>query len=238
MIYASDNMKIMLAIDIMDGKVVRLYKGVPNKAKVYSNDPLAVAKELEPYADVLHIIDLDAAFGKGNNKNIIKRIADDTSIKVQVGGGIRSIDYAKELLCYVDYIMLGTLAFKDEEALVELLKDYKDRIIVAIDYKDNMVRIKGWKESSNISIKEAISHLKGLGVSKFLLTSIDRDGTLEGPDIDTLKGIADMADIIASGGIASIDDVIALSRLDLYGVIIGRALYENRIDLARLRMIQ
>lgn len=230
-------MKIIPAIDLMDGKVVRLIKGDPKDKIVYSNDPISTAKRLEKYADALHIIDLDATLSIGNNKDVIRSIAKNVGIEIQVGGGIRSIEYAEEMLDYADAIMLGTLAYKDLDAIKYLLKYGKDRIIVAIDHRDGRVMINGWKSSTDVDIINAINNFKSIGIEKFLVTNIDRDGTLQGVDIDTLSKISNLAKIIASGGVASIDDIIKLKKMKIYGVILGKALYDNKIRLEEVKSI-
>ncbi|RMF30612.1 MAG: 1-(5-phosphoribosyl)-5-[(5-phosphoribosylamino)methylideneamino]imidazole-4-carboxamide isomerase [Candidatus Nitrosothermus koennekii] len=230
-------MKIIPAIDLMDGKVVRLIKGDPKDKIVYSNDPISTAKRLEKYADALHIIDLDATLSIGNNKDVIRSIAKNVGIEIQVGGGIRSIEYAEEMLDYADAIMLGTLAYKDPDAIKYLLKYGKDRIIVAIDHRDGRVMINGWKSSTDVDIINAINNFKSIGIEKFLVTNIDRDGTLQGVDIDTLSKISNLAKIIASGGVAGIDDIIKLKKMKIYGVILGKALYDNKIRLEEVKSI-
>ena len=230
-------MKIIPAIDLMDGKVVRLVKGDPKNKIVYSNDPIAVARRFEEYADALHIIDLDATLSIGNNKEVIKSIAKSVSIDIQVGGGIRSIEYAKDMLDYANAIMLGTLAYKDSNAIKYLLQYGKDRIIVAIDHRDGRVMINGWKSSTETNIIDAINGFKEIGVEKFLVTNIERDGTLEGADLDTFRRISNMAKIIASGGVASIDDIIKLKSMKIYGVILGKALYDQKLRLEEVKSI-
>ncbi len=229
-------MKIIPAIDLMGGKVVRLVKGDANSKIVYSNDPLSIAKRFEKHADALHIIDLDATLSLGNNKDVIKEIAKSVSIEIQVGGGIRSKKYAEEMLEYADTIMLGTLAYKEPNILKELLEYGKDRIMVAIDHRDGKVMINGWKSSADIDLINAINNFKAIGVEKFLVTNIDRDGTLEGADLSTFRMISNLAKIIASGGIASIGDIISLKKMNIYGVILGKALYEQKIRLEEVRV--
>lgn len=230
-------MRIIPAIDLMDGKVVRLVRGDPKNKIIYSNDPTSIAKRFARYADALHIIDLDATLSLGNNKSIIREIAESIDIEIQVGGGIRSKEYAEELLDYVHSIMLGTLAYKDPYTLKDLLRYGKERIIVAIDHRNNKVMINGWKSSADTDLIEAIGRFKEIGVEKFLVTNIDRDGTLEGADIDAFAKISSMGKIIASGGIASINDIIKLKSMNIYGVILGKALYDNKIRLEEVRSI-
>lgn len=230
-------MKIIPAIDLMDGKVVRLIKGDPKNKIVYSNDPIGIAKRFEKYADALHIIDLDATLSLGNNKDVIKSITKNVSIEVQVGGGIRSIEYAEEMLDYAYAVMLGTLAYKDLDAIKYLLKYGRDRVIIAIDHKNGKVMINGWKSSTEVDIIDAINNFKSIGIEKFLVTNIERDGTLQGVDIDTLNKINNLGKIIASGGVSSIDDIIKLKKMQVYGVILGKALYDNKIRLEEVKSI-
>lgn len=230
-------MKIILAIDLMQGRVVRLIKGDPKRMIIYSNDPLSVAKNLERYGDALHIIDLDATLALGNNKDVIKSIAENTEIEIEVGGGIRSIDYAMEMLDYADHIIIGTLAYKDKDALRELLDYARDRIIIALDHKDGKVMMEGWMSNTDLDLISSIREFKTMQVDKFLVTNIERDGTLEGADLETYRKIADMAKIIASGGITSIDDLISLKRIGIYGAILGKAIYDNMLRLEDVKSI-
>ena len=228
-------MKVFPAVDLFEGKVVRLVKGDPKNKVVYSDDPVSIAKQWEREgADALHIVDLDATLTHGSNANIVKKIIENVSISVQVAGGIRSLDMAASLLENVDRIVLGTLAYKDSASVEKLVKEFgSDRIVVAIDQMNGNVMIDGWRRSSGMNVFEAIGMFKQLGTKYFLLTSIDRDGTLLGPDIDTLSKACcvENVNIIASGGISSNTDIMKVKEAGAYAVILGKALYDGKIDI-------
>ncbi|MBS7646435.1 1-(5-phosphoribosyl)-5-[(5-phosphoribosylamino)methylideneamino]imidazole-4-carboxamide isomerase [Candidatus Bathyarchaeota archaeon] len=231
-------MKIFPAIDLMDGKVVRLLKGDPEAAKIYDwlGKPVEVAKKWEKDgADALHVIDLDAALNRGNNFATISEIVQAVKIPVHVGGGIRSEEAAEKLLSIgVDKVMLGTLAFKKPEAIKYLIEKFGDCIIVALDYDENgRVMIEGWRKEAELSVAEAMKKFLKLKVKTFLLTSISRDGTLKGVSINIVKRICALqkARIIAAGGVSSLNDLAILKQAGVYGVVIGKALYEGVFTL-------
>jgi len=227
-------MKIIPAVDLLDGKVVRLVKGDPKNKIVYSDDPVQTAKKWEHEgADALHIVDLDATLTRGSNASIVKKITEQVSVPVQVAGGIRSIDLAEELLKNVDRVVLGTLAYKDPESVDKLLKEFGgDKIVVAIDQMEGKVMIDGWRKSSGMNMLDAIEKFKQVGVKYFLLTSIDRDGTLSGPDIDALnRARSKNVNIIASGGISKNEDISKVKQTGAYAVILGKALYDGKVDI-------
>ncbi|MEM3628452.1 MAG: 1-(5-phosphoribosyl)-5-[(5-phosphoribosylamino)methylideneamino]imidazole-4-carboxamide isomerase [Candidatus Bathyarchaeia archaeon] len=231
-------MKIFPAIDLMDGKVVRLLKGDPEAAKIYDwlGKPVEVAKKWEKDgADALHVIDLDAALNRGNNFATISEIVQAVKIPVHVGGGIRSEEAAEKLLSIgVDKVMLGTLAFKKPEAIKYLIEKFGDCIIVALDYDENgRVMIEGWRKEAELSVAEAMKKFLKLKVKTFLLTSISRDGTLKGVSINIVKRICALqkARIIAAGGVSSLNDLVILKQAGVYGVVIGKALYEGVFTL-------
>ncbi len=237
-------MKIIAAIDLMQGKVVRLTKGDPNLKVVYSNEPLMVA-ELWKHegADMLHIVDLDATLAiANNNKDIIKEICTKVGIPVQVAGGLRDMNSIKEMLEYSNSVVIGTLAYNDEDLFAKLLNIYgSDRIVVAVDHSNGKVMVHGWKTATDINVFDAVKHFRSIGAKRFLLTSIDRDGTMQGIDTNIIEDILtlDGIEVIASGGVASIYDILILKELGVYGVILGKALYENRISIGEVkRMIK
>ena len=174
-------MKVLAAIDIMNGDVVRLTKGDQSTKKVYSNNPVQVAKKWEKEgADMLHIIDLDAAFGnESNNLSTIAEILHSVNIPIQIGGGIRNIEnFEKIARMGFSKIVVGTMAYRNLDQLRLLRKNYNDRIVISLDEINGKVMIDGWKSSSNYKIEDAISKFNKLGINIFLLTSIIRDGTL------------------------------------------------------------
>lgn len=234
----TDTMQVIPAIDLMKGKVVRLTKGDPNTAKIYNHlgTPVEVALKWKAEgAQRLHIIDLDAAFGKGNNLNVIADIAKATALPIQVGGGIRSYEAAEKLLATgISHVILGALAFSDPRAITKILKTFgPEHAIVALDNKDGKVMVEGWQTSTEYSIAEAMSKFQEINVKTFFITSIAVDGTLQGPDLETLNEASKVSgvDIIAAGGIGGINDLIALKHVGVKGVVVGKALYEGRFNL-------
>jgi len=231
-------MEIIPAVDLMDGKVVRLVRGDPRTLKAYEHfgDPITVAKKWEQEgADAIHVIDLDAALDRGNNLKTIEKIAHVVKKPVQVGGGIRSLEIAKNLLkTGIARIILGALAFKELHTLTSLLKDFgPERIVVALDYSDDEVMVRGWKATTKLSVDEALARFLSLKVKLFLVTSITRDGTLMGPDYGTLARVCSQPsiDVFASGGVGSLEDLAVLKRVGVRGVVIGKALYEGLFSL-------
>jgi phosphoribosylformimino-5-aminoimidazole carboxamide ribotide isomerase len=231
-------MKVFPAVDIMDGKVVRLFRGRPETAKAYTNlgDPVAVAKKWEDEgADGLHVIDLDAALCMGDNSATVFEIVKAVKIPVHVGGGIRSEETAERFLNMgVDKIMVGTLAFKGPKTLAKLVEKFGDNIIVALDYGENgKVMIEGWRKNVQLDVENAIQRFLKLKVKTFLLTSVSRDGTLKGVSIDAVKKACAYEDVnvIAAGGVGSLKDLMLLRNVGVYGVVIGKALYEGAFSL-------
>lgn len=235
-------MKVLAAIDIMNGEVVRLTKGDQSTKKVYSKDPVQVAKKWEKDgADMLHIIDLDAALGNEfNNLSTISEILHSINIPVQFGGGIRHIEnFEKIVNMGFSKIVIGTMAYRNMDEIRVLSKNYSDKIVISLDEINGNVMIDGWRSSSNYKIEDAINKFNKLGIKIFLLTSIIKDGTLSGPDIVTLNSINTdrTSKIIASGGISSLIDVLKVRSIGCDGVILGKALYEDRLDIKKVKAI-
>jgi phosphoribosylformimino-5-aminoimidazole carboxamide ribotide isomerase len=235
-------MKVLAAIDIMNGDVVRLTKGDRSTKKVYSNDPVQMAKKWEKEgADMLHIVDLDAAFGnESNNLSTISEILHSVNIPIQVAGGIRHIENFENIVeMGFSKIVLGTMAYRNLDQLRLLSKNYSDRIVISLDEINGKVMIDGWKYSSSYKIEDAISKFSKLGINIFLLTSIIKDGTLSGPDLLTLNSINTdrKSKIIASGGISSLVDVLRVRSIGCDSVILGKALYEARLDIKKVKAI-
>jgi phosphoribosylformimino-5-aminoimidazole carboxamide ribotide isomerase len=231
-------MQVIPAVDLMNGKVVRLSRGAPETAKVYVQfgGPVETAQEWKREgAEKLHIIDLDAAFGSGNNLAIIAEIERSVGLPVQVGGGIRTFEAAGKLLrTGTSQVILGALAFSDQDAIVKIQGKFgSDKAIVALDNKDGKVMVEGWKTSIDFRVKEALEKFSKLGVKTFLITSITKDGTLSGPDLDTLREacLYPNVNIIAAGGIGSLNDLTALKQVGAEGAVVGKALYEGRFTL-------
>jgi len=230
-------MKVIAAVDIMGGSVVRLVKGDPANKIVYSSDPVETAKKWEAAgADVLHVVDLDAAFSSGNNSEVVARIASSVKIPVQVAGGIRSQEAAEDMLAKAARVVIGTMAYSDQEVVRKLAKKNPGRIIISIDQKDGTVMVKGWKESAGTKVADAISQFMAMGIDEFLLTSIERDGTLQGPDVEVLaEAVKSGARIIASGGIASAEDIVRVRSAGCSSVILGKAMYDGKISIERAK---
>jgi phosphoribosylformimino-5-aminoimidazole carboxamide ribotide isomerase len=231
-------MKVIAAVDIMGGSVVRLVKGNPANKVEYSNDPVETAKKWETVgADMLHVVDLDAAFSTGNNSELIAKISEAVRIPLQIAGGVRSLEKAEEILSMASRVVIGTMAYREPEVIRKLVKKNAGRVAISVDQMDKMVMVKGWKESTGTTVAEAISQFLAIGVDEFLLTSIDRDGTLQGPDIKTLADVAMSARIIASGGISSIEDVIRIRSTGCSSVIIGKAMYDGKLSIEKVKAV-
>jgi phosphoribosylformimino-5-aminoimidazole carboxamide ribotide isomerase len=231
-------LQLIPAIDLMDGKIVRLTHGDPKTAKVYLQfgGPVKNAKKWQAEgATKLHIIDLDAALGMGNNLSVIAEIAESVDLPIQVGGGIREIGAVEKVLKLgVSQVILGALAFSDPKAVTQIQQMFgTNSVIVALDNRDGKIMVEGWKTAMALSIKEALEKFAALGVEAFLVTSITKDGTLSGPDLDTLREACRYPNvkIIAAGGIGGLNDLLALKQVGVEGAVIGKALYEGRFTL-------
>lgn len=229
-------MLIFPAIDIVDGKAVRLFKGDYAQMTVYNNDPVSVAKDFENAgAKWVHLVDLEGAkSGTTPNLDTICKIVSETSLSVEVGGGIRSLDtVAKYLDAGVNRVILGTAAVKDPDFLKEALRLYGDLIAVGIDLKDGMVAIKGWTEVSEENAFDFCRKMQAMGVKTIICTDISKDGAMQGTNLSLYRELSETFDlqIIASGGVSSLEDVKNLAEMKLYGAIIGKAYYTKAIDL-------
>ena len=231
-------MQLIPSIDLLKGKIVRLSRGNPKTAKIYDQfgGPVETAKHWrDEGAGKLHIIDLDAAFGTGNNHDVIAEIVAKVALPIQVGGGIRSFETAAKLFkTGTNQVILGALAFSDESAIGKIQKRFgPDSVIVALDNKNGRTMVEGWKTATALNVKDALEKFTKLDVKTFLITSIAKDGMLSGPDLQTFSEVCQYsnAKIIAAGGISSINDLIALKRIGVEGAVIGKALYENRFTL-------
>jgi phosphoribosylformimino-5-aminoimidazole carboxamide ribotide isomerase len=228
-------LQVIPAVDLMNGKVVRLSRGDPKTAKVYSQFGTAVEtakKWKRDGAKKLHIIDLDAAFGTGNNLSVIAEIVKSVDLPVQVGGGIRTVEAVEKLLALgVSQVILGALAFSDSNAIVQVQRKFgSERVIVALDNKDGKIMVEGWKTQTAFGMKDALAKFVKLKVGTFLVTSITKDGTLSGPDLATLSEACRYpnVEIIAAGGIGSLNDLIALKRVGVAAAVVGKAFYEDK----------
>jgi len=234
-------MKIIPAIDIMDGKVVRLYRGDPSKKTIYSDDSLDIAKKWQSAgADMLHLVDLDATLGRGSNFELLQDIAKSVSIPVQVAGGLRSEKIVESALEFAQRIVIGTLAFKEKPILDKLLTAYgSERIVISVDHNDGLIVVNGWQQTTDISLIDAVNEFVKMGFTEFLSTNVNRDGTLQGPDLEWMKQINSIktANVIASGGISNIEDVAKVKEINPFGAILGKALYENKISIQEAKKL-
>ncbi len=231
-------MLIIPAIDLMKGRVVRLTRGDPEKATFYDSmgTPVEIAEKWKHEgATRLHIIDLDAAFGKPDNLKTVLEIQRVTGLPIQVGGGVRSEEVAERLLSHgVQFVILGSLAFRDSSAVTRIQHKFgPDHVIVALDNRDGMVLIEGWTSTTRFTLKQALETYAKLGVNSFLITSITKDGTLSGPDLDTLEEACGWSGggVIAAGGIGNLQDLVALKRVGVDAAVVGKALYEGKFSL-------
>lgn len=230
-------MNIFPAIDLFDGKAVRLLKGDYQKMTVYSENPLEFAKDFENSgAEFLHIVDLEGA-KTGNTPNIgtIEKIVKNTSLFTEVGGGIRTLETVEKYINIgVKRVILGTAAVNDEKFLISAVKKYGEKIAVGIDIKDGFVAIKGWTDLSKFTPFEFCEKMQNIGVKTVICTDVSKDGAMQGTNVGLYKEMSEKfnINIIASGGVSSIDDIKRLKNLEIYGAIIGKAYYTKAISLA------
>lgn len=236
-------MIIYPAIDLKEGKCVRLYKGDMNKVTVFNDSPLDQARYFASQGfKFLHIVDLDGALqGRGVNHNIVKDIISNVDIKIQLGGGIRDI---KAIESWIDTglskVIIGTAALKNPDLVKLAAKEFPGKIVVGIDAKDDYVAVSGWVEDSQIKVIDLAKKFEDVGVNAIIYTDIARDGTLEGVNLERTVNLAKNISIpvIASGGVSNIDDVEKLCQFETFGVngvIIGRALYDRKIEVLQLK---
>lgn len=229
-------MLIYPAIDIYEGEAVRLFKGDYAQKTVYSSNPVEIALDFRNSgATHMHIVDLEGAkTGETPNFNLISEIKKEGNLFCEVGGGIRNIQTVEKYInSGLDRVILGTAAVTDENFLKEAVRNFKEKIAVGIDIKNENVAIKGWMEDSKVNAFEFCRKIESLGVTTLICTDISKDGAMQGTNRDLYKTLSENYDIniIASGGVSSIDDVKALKKLDIYGAIIGKAYYTKSINL-------
>ena len=230
-------MIIFPAIDLYEGKAVRLYKGDYAQMTVYSHDPLAIARDFENQgAQYVHLVDLEGAKdGTTPNLELVKKIARETALFTEIGGGIREMKTVDAYLQNgVDRVILGTAAVTNETFLQEAVRAYGDRIAVGVDVKDGLVAIKGWRESSTYSCFDFCQKMVDLGVKYLICTDISKDGAMQGTNRELYRELSEKfpVNITASGGVSTLEDIRALSRMKLYGAIVGKAYYSGAITLA------
>jgi phosphoribosylformimino-5-aminoimidazole carboxamide ribotide isomerase len=229
-------MIVIPAVDIMEGKVVRLTRGDPSIKKDYDRlgDPVSVARLWEEQgAEWVHVIDLDAALSRGRNTATIMEILKETDAPCQVGGGIRSVDAAVRMLeAGVGRIIIGSMAIRSPETVERLIGEYgSERIVVSLDHDGGKILINGWETGSGMDLERALTKFKDLDIHRFLITGVDRDGTLSGPDVVVFRKVAGKARVIAAGGIGSLGDILDLQETGVEAAVVGRALYEGRFTL-------
>ncbi|MFA5535940.1 MAG: 1-(5-phosphoribosyl)-5-[(5-phosphoribosylamino)methylideneamino]imidazole-4-carboxamide isomerase [Bacillota bacterium] len=232
-------MLVIPAIDLKEGQCVMLFQGDPAKSTTFSHDPIQMAKKWAGLgAPLLHLVDLDGAFsGMPKNFGLVKKIMQAIEIPVQLGGGIRSMKAIENILDQgVERIILGTVAISDPDLTKEALKRYGDRILIGIDATDGLVAVEGWGRTSKKTYLELGREVQSWGANRIIFTDTKRDGTLKGPNIESSVQMAKETglQIIASGGVSSIADLLALKKhegLGIEGVIVGKAIYQGNIDL-------
>jgi phosphoribosylformimino-5-aminoimidazole carboxamide ribotide isomerase len=227
---------VIPAVDILEGKCVRLVRGDPEKSMVYYENPLKAAQLLENQgAELIHLIDLDAALGSGQNVEVIKKILENIHVKVQIGGGIRTLEKAAALLKLGAYrVIFGTTAVQNPRLVEEAVRRHGSKsVAVAIDEKEGKVASHGWKSRSEIDYLSLARTFEAMGVSALIFTSISVDGTLEGPRMEKIVKLVETVKVpvIAAGGVATLGDLVELAGTGVGGVVVGTALYEKKFTL-------
>src|SRR5258708_2704941 len=240
-------MRLLPAIDLIDGHCVRLYQGDYAQVTTYASDPVEVARRWqEAGASWLHVVDLDGAkAGQPVNTALIERLCRETTLHIEVGGGLRTLEQiASTLAVGVERVILGTAALNDRKLLTQALQRWGERIVVGIDARDGLVAIRGWRETSSAKATELALELSAAGVRRFIYTDIARDGAMQGPNLAALRAMRNAlqgtgSTLIASGGVSSLADLQQLATLEIEGAIIGKALYTGALDLTEaVRTIQ
>ncbi len=227
-------MIVIPAIDLRGGRVVRLRRGDPRAETVYADDPVSVARRFEEAgAARLHVVDLDAALGEGDNRLVVGEICRAVQARVQVGGGVRSLDVVRELLAAgAARVVLGTRAVLDPGFVRDAVSRVGGRVVVALDVLAGRVQLAGWREEGP-TLEEALPALDEAGAPRFLVTAVEADGTLRGPDLELYRRVLALTErpVLASGGVRDAADVRALAAVGLEGAVVGKALYEGRFPL-------
>lgn len=229
-------MNIFPAIDLYDKKAVRLYKGDYNQMTVYSEKPWEIAIDFEKKgAKFIHVVDLEGAkTGETPNLDVVKKIASEANLFLEIGGGIRDMKTVEAYLNNgASRVILGTSAVNDEAFLRQAVEKYGEKIAVGADVKDGYIAIKGWIEKSEYSLEDFLNKMQEIGVKAVICTDISKDGAMNGTNLDMYKALSEKysLEIVASGGVSSIDDVKALKEIGVWGAIIGKAYYTGAIDL-------
>ena len=232
-------MKIFPAIDIRNGKCVRLIKGNYDEEIIFNDDPIIVAKNFEEIGTkYVHIIDLDGAKdGESRIRDNIAKIINNTKLKIQIGGGIRTFERAESFFNLgVEKIIFGTAALENKKEVIKSIDKYKSKIIVSIDASKGNIKTKGWLNNSDVKIDDLVNELEEIGCKNFIYTDIDKDGTLSHPNFDYIKKFRKIcnSELYIAGGISTIDDVIKLRDIGVDGAILGMSIYTGNIDLKKL----
>ncbi len=232
-------MQLYPAIDIKNGQCVRLRQGQFQDSQIYSKNPIEIARLfVSQGASFIHMVDLDGALvGFSVNDTVFKEIAGEVNIPIQVGGGIRTIkDIENKIELGINRVIIGTKAVENPAFVKEAVKEFgSDRIVIGIDAKDGMVAIQGWEKVSTVSAIDLAMQVKDIGVKTIVYTDISKDGMLLGPNVEQTKELSDVTglDVIASGGVSSMKDLELIAGSGVHGAIIGKALYEKKVDLAK-----
>ncbi|MFC1514389.1 1-(5-phosphoribosyl)-5-[(5-phosphoribosylamino)methylideneamino]imidazole-4-carboxamide isomerase [Candidatus Omnitrophota bacterium] len=228
-------MIVIPAIDLMEGCLVRLTRGDPKAKKVYPLTPLDAAQKFkEQGAELIHVVDLDGALGQGDNFSVVEGIARKSGVDIEMGGGIRSLEYAQKILdCGVKRIVVSTKALEDRKFLDTLLERFGERVAFSLDVKNGRPVIAGWKQSITVNVENVVKSLELSGLKWLIYTDVSRDGTLRGPNNAGVAEIQRMTSvqIIASGGVSALKDIKEINTLGVWGVIVGKALYEQKFTL-------
>ncbi|MHC6179498.1 1-(5-phosphoribosyl)-5-[(5-phosphoribosylamino)methylideneamino]imidazole-4-carboxamide isomerase [Clostridium sp. JNZ X4-2] len=233
-------MLILPAIDLRDGKCVRLYQGKFEKSEIVGEDPVKVALSFkEKGAEYIHMVDLDGAlYGKMKNAEIISKVVKAAEIPVELGGGIRNLNSVEQILKLgISRVILGTSALQNPDFVKRAVKEYGEKIAVGIDAKEGKVAVNGWVDVSTVEYTDFARQVEDMGVRTIIFTDISKDGTLKGPNLEQLfkikNAVSCNCNIIASGGIKNIDDLKDIDKIGLYGAITGKAIYTGNIDLKK-----
>jgi len=234
-------MLVIPSVDIMDGQCVQLVGGKPDTKRVYGG-PVEWAKKWEEAgAEIIHLVDLDAALGNKRNDEKLKEVFQSVNVVTQVGGGIRDITRAEALLkAGAGRIVVGTAAVENPNFVVDLVESFGgDRIIVALDSRGGKVAVEGWKKTSVVSTVDLAKSLEKIGIWGFLFTSVDVEGSMRGPDVDAIKTLVNTVSlpVMASGGIGSLDDIEKVVKTGAYGLVLGMALYERKFTLQQAKEV-
>ena len=239
-------MKLIPAIDLKNGNCVRLSEGKEESFVVYNDDPIKQAKFFENEGcQRIHIVDLDATLGRGENIKVIEDISKNISTPIQIAGGLRSEEKISQVLDFASRAVIGTIAMQLKESEQEnILNDFiksfgNERIVISIDHMDGKIVTHGWQNNTGVDLYEATNEFVRYGFTEFLTTNVSKDGTLQGPDLESLKKICQInnCNVIASGGISKIEDVSEVKKINPFGVILGKALYEGLVSIEEAKKI-